>query len=234
MAAVKAMAGQPEFMVKARERAAQRQAVRPAGFRRSTTGNGNAVVDQGNWRKQLQTSRIKFDDVAKETYLLALFETGQKGMAADAAGVDRTTVINHLKNDPDFEEAYQTTLELRGQAMVEQVEREAMAGFQEDIVNKDGEVVGYRTKYETQIRLAILKRYDSAYRDQSTVNVNMEGKVGVLVAPAAMTVEQFTAAMADQRAKQRELDAQAQQYLKDGQVPTGPVIEGEAVDVTDG
>jgi hypothetical protein len=226
------MQGTPDYMAQAHGRM---DADRVKG-NRSTTGSRKPVVCQEGWRQKLQVSRIKFDDVAKENYLVALYETGQKGLAAEAAGVTTGTVINHIKGDPDFEEAVQGVLAMRSQTIIERLESEALEGHDEDVFNKDGDHIGTRKKYETQLRLAMLKRHDPAYKDNYGINIHNtgEGNVGVLVAPATMTVEQFTEAMAKQRDKQRQLDAQAQQYLEDGKVPTGPVIEGEAVDISDG
>lgn len=74
------------------------------GSRPSSTGKGRGV-NHKSWRRQLQASRIKFDDEAKRIYLTQLAEHGRKGDAGRAAGVSLSTVHQHRKNDPEFAEA---------------------------------------------------------------------------------------------------------------------------------
>lgn len=108
--------------------------------RPSTTGKRKPKVDQTNWRKRLQQSRIKFDDEQKETFLDELSRHGLKGRAAKAAGVSLQTINNHLEIDPEFEEAHETALSSYRDILADEVRRRGVDGWLEPVYNKDGRV----------------------------------------------------------------------------------------------
>lgn len=157
----------------------------------STTGKTNPLVNQANWRTQLQARRIKFDDDQKEIYLTALLEHGQKVLAANTAGVTNQCVLQHLDNDPDFAEIVDHVLEERGRRIVKKLEEQAMSGYTQAVFDKNGDYCGDKQMYETRLREMMLKRFDREYTDRKEVT-NLGGG-GVLVVPAGQTVEEWTA-----------------------------------------
>lgn len=134
----------------------------------------------------MSTDRVKFDDEVKGRYLEELLKHGRRYLAARAVDVTNQTVRNHLKWDPEFAELFDAALAERADRVARQIEEEALEGFEEPIFSpKTGERLGSKRVYESNIRLAILRRYDPEYKDRSEHTVT--GAVGVLVAPAQMS-----------------------------------------------
>lgn len=189
------------------------------------------VVDQTKWRRKLQEARIKFDDIAKETFLNAFAETGLKKRSADAAGVCLLTVIRHQKNDPDFAEAYdEAVAAYRDKFVGKAINELAFKGIKRERL-KDNEVVETWREYPIPLILAELKRIDQGFRDKQDVNIGIGG--GVLVVSGPMTPEEW---VADQEKKNKErnnpmLDDPftAARMLK--APPQGDIIDVEAVEV---
>lgn len=169
--------------------------------RASTTGTFRPITDQTNWRKKLQNSRTKFDDVAKAKYLAELERTGIKGLAARAAGVAQETVQRHAKDvDPDFAEAVAEALDAYNARVELKITEEAVDGVlvtkSRRIKATDGsddweEEIHREVKFETALRSMILKKVNPAYRENSTLNVNTGGGGGVLVVPMVTSMEQW-------------------------------------------
>ena len=174
---------------------------------KSSTGRRNPEADQANWRRKMQQRRLKFDDRAKEVYLDVLARTGRKGLAAEAAGVAPQTVNNHIDNDPDFAESVEIAHETYSNHVVSKIEREALEGHTQPIFDKDGREIGEKRIFETQLRLAMLKRFDTAYKERSEVDVNHGG--GVLVAPAEMTPDEWVEAARKMREEQEATERAA-------------------------
>ena len=157
----------------------------------SSTGTTVPELDMTNWRRDMQKGRVKFDDKLKGKFLLFINEHGKKTLAARQCGISYPTYKDHLDNDPNFAEWVEIALEDRANRIVKQLESEALAGHEEEVYNKDGDVVGKRIKYETQLRVLLLKRFDSEYKDRQEIDMNLQGSGGVLVAPAAMTPDEW-------------------------------------------
>lgn len=169
-----------------------------------TLADRRPTVDMSTWREQAKAAnRIKFDDQMKAEYLSSLLVHGQLPLAARSVGVTPQTVRNHLKVDPEFAEFHTSVLEVHAATLVERLEREAVEGHEETIYSqKTGAVLGTKRVFETQIRLAILKRYDANYKDRSEVDIRQV--VGVLVAPAAMTPADWIAQQQEANAARAE------------------------------
>lgn len=121
------------------------------------------------------------------SYLDELGIHGRKELAARAVGVSPETVERHLvEHDPLglLRGAVALQLTLRSQRIVARLEREAVEGHSEPIVNKDGDVVGHKIKYETALRRAVLQRHDPAYSDKAEVHHTGEVQTGVLMVPS--------------------------------------------------
>src|SRR5690606_679511 len=109
--------------------------------RESNTGTSRPVVDDSAWRvKAKRKGRIKFDDAAKERYLRALAETGRKWCAEQAAGVNKTTVADHLEKDPEFADAVYDAMAEYCTPKIVQIEREAIDGHEEKTFDAEGNV----------------------------------------------------------------------------------------------
>ncbi len=181
----------------------------------SSTGKVvNVKADQGNWRKKMQRSRIKFDDDQKERYLTALRATGLKGSAAQAAGVSKQCVMNHRENDPEFVEAADEALEAYRDIVAAEVKRRGVDGWLEPVFHRgqrvmevvlgdDGKPILDREgnmllkpssilKFSDRLVELEAKRVDPSYRDKATIDLS-GGVSGVLVAPAGMTPEEAVA-----------------------------------------
>jgi hypothetical protein len=153
--------------------------------RRSTTGgSGPRNVDQTNWRKKLAAHRIKFDDDQKQVFLDHFRRHGRQHQAAEAAGVSPNCVRDHLENDPDFYEAYQSARDEYKDHIQEQVYRLAVEGVDKPIIGGEfkDEIVAYEKVFFPNLLAMEAKRVNPEYRDKQE-HVH-EHKGGVLVAPA--------------------------------------------------
>jgi hypothetical protein len=141
-------------------------------------------IDLSNWREKVKKdNNYKFDDKKKIVYLQQLFEHGKKLKAAYEADITYGTVQYARENDEDFAAIEEAVIELRSQNIIARLEKEAMEGYDEPIVNKHGDIVGYRTRYETQLRAMLMKRYDDNYKDRTDINLSGELRSGVLILP---------------------------------------------------
>lgn len=160
--------------------------------RESNVGTSKPVVDDSNWRvKATRRNRIKFDDAAKERYLAQLRETGRRWAAEDAAGVGRTTVDAHKRNDPVFAEACEEAADDYATRGLMKIETEALEGSLETRYDPEtGGVVSETRRYETRLREMFLKRYDPGYNERK--HVEFSGQVGVLVTAPIQSMEDWT------------------------------------------
>jgi len=136
----------------------------------------------GEWRTEIRMSRIKFDDKAKEVFLLEFAKWGRMGEAAAAAGVSPQTVRHHMEEDEEFAEAM---------LMQEQEYQEKLIGHHQNLLfngttkksyDRNGNLVSEETIYPIRLIELELKKHDEGYRDKQEVKVNHTG--GVMVAPA--------------------------------------------------
>lgn len=156
----------------------------------SSTGKVRGVVaNQTNWRQKMQTSRIKFDDDAKQVYLEQMRSHGLKGRSAEAVGVGQNTVISHIKNDPDFAEEVTRAIQTYADKIVTHHQNLVLNGVITLKYDKLGNVVEKKHDYPIRLIELELKKVDPAYRDHQILDVKQAG--GVLVAPAHMTPEEW-------------------------------------------
>lgn len=177
--------------------------------RESNVGTTKPVVDDSNWRvKVVARHRIKFDDVAKERYLAELARTGRRWSAENAAGVARSTVDVHKKNDPEFAEACEEATESYATLGLVKIETEALDGQVEVRYDSEGNIVSEFTRFETRLREMFLKRYDPGYNEKASLELS--GKVGVVVVPGMATMGDWNKLVEDhdrQNAKSQDPDA---------------------------
>lgn len=156
--------------------------------RESNVGISTPVVDDSNWRvKVVARNRLKFDDPAKQRYLDELARTGRRWAAEKAAGVAHSTVSNHRKQDPEFNEACDEALDAYATSGLMKIETEALEGQEiQKFDPETGALVQTERRFETRLREMFLKRYDTGYNERAHVEVS--GKVGVVFAPPIATM----------------------------------------------
>ncbi len=146
------------------------------------------IPNFNNWK---MANGLKFDKDLKRRFLYKFARTGRIQHSAAAVGVTSQTVANHRKSDPEFEEAFQEALAHYRDCIQEAVYKLAVEGIKEPIMGgqfKD-EVVAHRTIYATNLLAMEAKRVNPEYRENNSVNVNVNA--GVLVVPANMSVEEW-------------------------------------------
>lgn len=170
--------------------------------RRSKAASSSPNVDDENWRVKVQRLKaVKFDDDRKNRFLEKFQETGKKILSCDYADIAACTVNYHLKNDPEFAEAYDEALERYSQSLVQRIETEAVEGRPEIRYDREtGNKISERTVFETPLRAMILKRLDPMYREKQDINLTGGGG-GVLVVPATQSMDEWIEAAEKQRQK---------------------------------
>jgi hypothetical protein len=78
----------------------------------------------------------KFKPEAKLQFLMELANTGRKIHSAALAGVSRQTVSDHLRDDPEFQEAYDEALETYAESVRLEVRRRGVEGWLEPVYHQ--------------------------------------------------------------------------------------------------
>lgn len=118
----------------------------------------------------------------KEVFLRALAENGRVLLACMMAGVVPKTIEQHRAADREFDAQCKLAADMYHEMTVGMITAQARAGHKDIKYDKEGNIISERTVYETQIRLALLKRGDSSYNDVSKQQVEVTG--GAVVVPA--------------------------------------------------
>lgn len=144
----------------------------------------------------------------KRSFLRALSQTGNVGMACAAAGWARGVAYSIRKGDPDFREKWEFALESAVDVMHASAFQRAVHGVEEDVWHKDKEqgpmVVGQITKYDTPLLMFLMKAHDRAKYGDKIEAKHEASKGGVLVMPGTMPFDEWSAAAAEQQAKFRD------------------------------
>jgi len=135
-------------------------------------------------------SHLKFDDEQKRIYLEALAEHGMKGAAAKTAGVSNQSVIDHMDNDPEFEEARVKAVETYQAKVITHHQTLLFEGELHEQFDRDGNITSSKRVYPIRLIELELKKVDPNYRDKQQIDVTSTTG-GVLVAPAELTPEQW-------------------------------------------
>lgn len=174
--------------------------------RKSSVPNGTSYpfVDDSGWREKIQRiNAVALDDDAKQRFLMSLQKWGKKSLAAEAAGCTMATIKRHCLVDPEFNEAYEHALEFHRENRARILESSAMEGSVEPVFGSDGQV-GERIRYETQLRVMILKGSDrDMYEDRKSIDVKHSlVQSGALVVPATLNSADWEAQFDEMRAVQ--------------------------------
>lgn len=156
---------------------------------RSLVSRGSKVIKEeiqdevtGEWRTAIRMSRTKFDEKAKERFLLEFAKWGRMGESAAAAGVSPQTVRSHMEDDEEFAEAfYMQEMEYQDK-LISHHQNLLFNGTVKETYDRNGALVGKETIYPIRLIELELKKHDKGYRDKQEVSVNHTG--GVLLAPA--------------------------------------------------
>ncbi len=151
------------------------------------------IVHNPEWREAIAATlrAHKFDEDAMGRFLAVYARTGRKQHSAQAAGVCVQTVNNHIKEDKNFALATAEAIDHFRDKIMEAVYEQAVTGILEPIFGgkfKDVQVGAKRVLAPNLLALEA-KRVNPAYRDKTTVDMNVTG--GVLLVPAAMTPDEW-------------------------------------------
>jgi hypothetical protein len=133
-----------------------------------------------------QKGSMKFDDPElRERFLENVHLLGYDELAAVRSGLHYASVVRWAKmegeDQKEFNELWKLAHLLHSQEKAERLQREAMEGHEEPIYDKEGKRVGTKRKYETPLRVALLKRHDAAFKD--SVDITHKTDTGVMVMP---------------------------------------------------
>lgn len=135
---------------------------------------------------------LKLNPRAKAAALEAYSKTGRVGFAAAAAGVSRQTLLNHLNEDPVFNDAWIDAKDDFATGMQLRLYQRGFIGTPKPIVGRvakdcDG-IIGYELTRSDTIAMAMAKAFmPDLYVEKLQVDANVTG--GVLVVGAPLTPE---------------------------------------------
>ena len=130
---------------------------------------------QGGSKFNLEAMAIFCEEYAKHNLMTK---------AAAVAGVNPSTVRNHLKTNPMFEEKVAEAKAQYRDKIVETVYERAVTGIEEPIVGGMGRdtIIGYKRVFSDRLLELEAKRVEHGYRDKGGVEINTGS--GVLVVQA--------------------------------------------------
>lgn len=124
----------------------------------------------------------KLNDERRAIFLAKLEEHGRIGIACRWAGVNRSTVNDHRKMDPDFDAACKEAEYMYHEMCAAGILQQARMGQIDERYDKEGNLLSRRVSYETRLREMIVKRADPSYNDVSKQEVSVVG--GAVIVPA--------------------------------------------------
>ena len=111
----------------------------------------------------------------RKVFLEALRNTGNVTLAADTAGVHRSTAYYAKEEGQDFAERWEEAMDVAGATMEQEARRRAMEGVLEPVFYK-GEPIGAIRKFSDTLLMFLLKGYNpKKYREN--MRVERSGKV---------------------------------------------------------
>lgn len=158
---------------------------------RAAKTTNHAFADDTNWREKIQAiNSMSFDDAAKQRYIDSLIKYGKRNLAAAAAGCTERTVKKHMSVDPEFDEAVEHALGWHRENRAKRLELSAINGYEETIFGPNGEC-STRKRYETQLRVMMLKGNDKDLYSDAPMDVNLAFKGGALIIPATLDATEW-------------------------------------------
>lgn len=141
------------------------------------------------WRLMYGTLEERFPPRLREKYLTKLAELGQPVLAAYEAGVRLSVVQEYSELEGPEPEQFVADCEWAKQvysaSLVHKLESDAVCGATEPIMASDGSVAGYKTKYETSLRVRVLVKHDRSYgmNGDDEDDGSKKAQTGVLMVP---------------------------------------------------
>jgi len=154
----------------------------------------NAKATLADWREKFRDGgQTKFDDIEKASFLKIFTITGRFHHSCAAVDTTAKTVRAHLKQDKEFNEAYEQARGVYKDKVHEQAQKLAITGVEKPIIGgrfRD-EIVAYETVYSSSILAMEMKRTNPEFKDSHKVDLNAQG--GVMLIPAGMTLGEWQA-----------------------------------------
>ena len=166
---------------------------------------------EGKTRYKMVIADMKFGEEAKASFLAEFAEHGRLGTAARKSGVTIKTVQRHIEKDPLFGQLVAEALECYKDRLIKHHQNLVFKGTEKVSYDRNGNIVSTERVYPVRLIELELKKHDEGYRDKKDVTVQVKG--GVLVAPAEISMEEWSA--------------------KFGAKPVGDIVDAEIADVVD-
>lgn len=134
----------------------------------SQPGKGPNLSKGETGAKCGNTLGMPFDKERKERFLEVIRKYGQRPLACIEIGVSSNTVTKHLKEDPEFREAFEEAHHVFRSQLVKEAYRRGVAGVDEPIFNRGRRALDVHPedleKPENEQRLvpASIKRYSDS------------------------------------------------------------------------
>lgn len=133
---------------------------------------------------------VRFDADRKARFLFNLKLTGQLQRSAQEAGISPRTVRQHLKDDPDFKEAYDEAYEDFKEGIETEIMRRAIMGWEEPVYQQ-GVLAGTVRKYDSRLLELLAKRHIPAYKEKQLPTDGVP--IGILVVPESQGADDWEA-----------------------------------------
>lgn len=101
----------------------------------------------------------------QDAFIIAFAEWGIIRAACEAAGVNRDTVANWRKNDPDFAQRMATAKESAVELLEMEAERRARIGWEEPVYQQGQQIGTVRKFSDAMLALRLKAEKPTAYRD---------------------------------------------------------------------
>lgn len=118
-----------------------------------------------------------FDAEARGAFLLALERTGEVHAAASAAGVTQSAVWRYRAAHPEFDEQCGLALGRLYGELMRVAKLVSIDGLVKKRYDKDGNLVGEETTYDTKVLLKWLARLDPAWGEKLQVDKTVHTEV---------------------------------------------------------
>ena len=111
---------------------------------------------------------ILFDADRKARFLACLRVTGQLQKSAQECGISVTTVRRHMKDDKEFNAAYDEAYGDFKEAIEAEIMRRAIYGWDEPVFQQ-GELAGTVRKFDSRLLELMAKRHIPAFKEKHIV-----------------------------------------------------------------
>lgn len=139
-----------------------------------------------------------FTDELKLQYLKLLAQYGNKSKCAKAMGIAPSTVRLHKRNDEEFAEALELSMEIFRDSIEEAIVDRAIHGWDEPVYSQRlGIKIGTIRRFDNRLLELLAKRHIPAFREKQQLDIQVGG--GVLLIPQ-------TAESSDEWEKKHNLD----------------------------